>query len=37
MKMYAPGSLGSFYCKLNVKRLLVQLNDFALAFTFSRV
>ena len=37
MKMHAPGSLTSFYCKLNVMRLLAQLYDFALAFAFSRL
>ena len=36
MKMHAPGSLASFYCKLNVMRLLVEFYDFALAFTFSQ-
>ena len=34
-KMKMHGSLASFYCKLNVMRLLVQLYDFALAFAFS--
>ena len=36
MKMHAPGSLASFYCKLNVMQLLAQLYDFALAFAFSQ-
>ena len=36
MEMHAYESLASFYCKLNVNRLLAQLSDFALAFTFSQ-
>ena len=34
MRMHAPGSLASFYCKFNVMRLLAQVYDFALAFAF---
>ena len=37
MEIHACESLASFYCKLNVKRLLAQLSDFALAqVTFSQ-
>ena len=35
MKIYALESLASFYCKLNVMRLVSQLYDFALAFAFA--